>query len=31
MSTPVSAPKSLPEDYLEYPLRRYGMDHDRFL
>lgn len=21
---------SLPEDYLEYPLRKYGMDHDRY-
>src|SRR5690606_22060632 len=20
----------LPEDYLDYPLRRYGMDHDRY-
>lgn len=22
--------KALPENYLEYPLRRYGMDHDRY-
>jgi peptidoglycan/xylan/chitin deacetylase (PgdA/CDA1 family) len=22
--------KPLPEDYLSYPLRRYGMDHDRY-
>jgi len=24
------APKPLPDDYLEYPLRRYGMDHERY-
>ena len=24
------APKALPDDYLEYPLRRYGMDHERY-
>lgn len=23
-------PKDLPENYLDYPLRRYGMDHDRY-
>ncbi|MDO9277228.1 MAG: polysaccharide deacetylase family protein [Polaromonas sp.] len=23
-------PKALPENYLDYPLRRYGMDHDRY-
>ena len=22
--------KALPENYLDYPLRRYGMDHDRY-
>jgi len=30
MSANVSAPKPLPDDYLEYPLRRYGMDHERY-
>jgi peptidoglycan/xylan/chitin deacetylase (PgdA/CDA1 family) len=28
MSTPNAKP--LPADYLDYPLRRYGMDHDRY-
>ena len=23
-------PKALPENYLDYPLRRYGMDHDHY-
>jgi allantoinase len=23
-------PKAVPENYLDYPLRRYGMDHDRY-
>jgi peptidoglycan/xylan/chitin deacetylase (PgdA/CDA1 family) len=23
-------PKALPDNYLDYPLRRYGMDHDRY-
>jgi len=22
--------KPLPADYLDYPLRRYGMDHERY-
>ncbi len=26
----MSGSKPLPEDYLSYPLRRYGMDHDRY-
>jgi len=30
MSAPTSAGKTLPDDYLEYPLRRYGMDHERY-
>ena len=30
MSAPISASKPLPDDYLEYPLRRYGMDHERY-
>ncbi len=30
MSAPTSAFKTLPDDYLEYPLRRYGMDHERY-
>ena len=30
MNTTVAFPKPLPDDYLEYPLRRYGMDHDRY-
>jgi allantoinase len=28
MST--TSPKALPESYLDYPLRRYGMDHDHY-
>ncbi len=28
MSTPAAKP--LPADYLDYPLRRYGMDHERY-
>ena len=30
MSANVAAPKTLPDDYLEYPMRRYGMDHERY-
>ena len=30
MSAPISASKPLPDDYLDYPLRRYGMDHERY-
>ena len=30
MNTTAASAKPLPEDYLEYPLRRYGMDHDRY-